>query len=121
MTLDEDIKIVGMPHVGVIKVVQLFLDGHPVMLCGPMNVYHKDILQDYLKSQGIEPESVELYNKKLPALKGDRYEVVGMGKGQVNQETDYIKIPPSISVDYKIRTDEDFGERLKQQFSNWKQ
>jgi len=56
MALDEDIKIIELPQNGIFKVVQLFVDKHPVMICGIG--HHKYLLGDYLRSVGIEPEII---------------------------------------------------------------
>ena len=119
MTLEEDIQIVNLPKKGTFKLVQLKLDDHPVMLCGPLVDCHKFILRDYLESQNIPIQSFRQDSKKLITLEGPRYIVVGMGVCNIDLEVKYFSLPYGESQDYRIGPSEDFEKRLRLQFADW--
>ena len=124
MALDENIELIGLPEEGDFKVVQLIFDGHPVMVCGERNRFHKDMLEEYLRSQGVEPEKIKIpfkmgMEKILTSPRGERYHVVGMGEAGIMQRSRFFQLPGGISVDYHLKPDEYFKERLKQQFAGW--
>lgn len=120
MTLDEDIKIIDLPNNERFKLVQIIVDGHPVMVCGPTNKFHKDLLENFLKSEKIPYKTKTREDgKQLVSLEGERYQVVGMGEGDIRSNLKYLELPYGKSFDYQITPNKDFRERLKQQFSGW--
>jgi len=125
MTLDQDIELIGFPEQGEFKVVQLFLNNSPIMLFGHNNLKHSDVLETYLKEKGVNPEKVSTGNQigKVVAIKGENYEVVGMGKCTVYYYQKIIRPPNGRSVDYaKVieGTNLAFNERFRSQLKDWR-
>lgn len=121
MPLEEDIELVDMPNKrGEVKVVQLFLDSAPIMVCSNVG-FHSDILQRYLQTNSIEPETTEIDYQQVPVLSGDRYQVVGMGKMQiVTLRPRVLRLPYGRSTTYDLAVNRDFHERLEGQFLGWR-
>lgn len=119
MPLDQDIELVDMPVQGDFKLVQLMLDGDPVMVCGPTSGedgYHRKILADFLDDRGVEYDTVK---RGVPSPKGDRYELVGCGVGGRYTDCNLFQLPDGGSHEYKMRPHPDFKERLRIQFQGW--
>jgi len=118
MPLNQDIEIVNPPEdssEASFKIVQLFVRGSPVMVCGPRNIYHGDILANYLISRNISyttftVKDYEVGERDLPNLEGEDYNVVGMG------EANSLDCTFGTSIDYRIRPNSDFNVRLEKQF-----
>ena len=126
MPLDEDIELMGLPQEGEIKVVQIMFDGHPVMICGSeKESYHAFLLEDFLTSKGINPQrttSCMEKGRKIVAVEGERYKVVGMGRCVMFSDSKNFRLPYGGSADYQDYvkgTNQEFRERLQQQFSDW--
>ena len=119
MALEEKIEIIGLPDEGRFKIVQLFMDKHPVMLCASTKNSHQYILGDYLKSKGIDYALMPEGEHMLPSVKGERYEVVGMGECEIKLHLNFFQLPCGKSYDYSIGPNEDFNEQLKKQFEGW--
>ena len=65
---------------GLNEVVQLYIDEKPRLAINDISTYHKFILERILNEDKLKFESVNLgYDWNGPALKGERYRVVGMG------------------------------------------
>ena len=68
------------------KVVQLYINGNPLLICGNPTLYHGQILEQILKERGMEYETFDAGTEGCPFLlpkpSGPRYEVVGMGTCQ---------------------------------------
>ena len=90
MSLDEDIEIINLPEEGRFKIVQLLVDGRPVMVCGSTDLLHKDILRAYLISMGIDVP--KLQDVELTPSHGKRYRVYGMGEAEINQDTRFFQL-----------------------------
>lgn len=122
MTLEQDIEIIDLPiENGEFKVVQLILDGKPVMLCG--YTYHSEILETYLKSKEIEYKK-EIHKTllgeiEIPSIEGQRYKVVGMGRAKINSKRKQLQLPYGASADYNLSPDYAFREQLRKQFQDW--
>ncbi len=104
-----------------IKVVQMYADNKPVLLCGPDTDFHAYILQKYLSQSGI-PFTVADTNPRgqvMPALNGDRYQVVGMGNTVVFPSIKTMRTPGGESADYDLGVSQEFNERIKQVLKDW--
>lgn len=122
MALEQDIEIIDLPNErSEFKVVQLFLDKKPVMLCG--YTYHSEILEAYLRSKKIEPEKKThktlLGEVEIPVLEGPRYKVIGMGRAKIDPRRKQFQLPYDASADYNLSPDYAFREQLKKQFLDW--
>ncbi len=94
-----------------LKIVQLELDGRQITLCGPESwIMHGQILQTFLEQAKVPFELVRgaRSGKMFPALQGERYTVVGMGKLGAGRMQ-----PDSASLDYNIAVSQGFNERFK--------
>ncbi len=118
MALDENIEIIGLPETGDFKVVQIFVDGHPIMVCGSSYRGHRDLLKNFLDSREI-PYKTSDGAGTSPYLKQERYKVVGMGKAEIRQKNNFFRLPHGLSLYYGISVNAEFRERLKQQFAGW--
>ena len=70
------------------KVIQLIINGEPLLIGkrhvkgATEEIYHPDILAEFLISRGIKYKMDSL-RPPSPALKGKRYHAVGMGKCKI--------------------------------------
>lgn len=122
MALEQDIEIINLPNEkGEFKVVQLFLDGKPVMLCG--YTYHSEILETYLRSKEIELEKKTrktlLGEVDIAVPEGPRYRVVGMGRAKIDPRRKQFQLPYDASADYGIGPNWEFREKLREEFQDW--
>lgn len=122
MVLEKEIEIVDLPkRGGEFKVIQLLVDEFPVMLCG--YTYHSEILEGYLRKKniGYETKTVrELFEEvEIPLECGEQYRVLGMGYCKIFPDSKVLQLPYGSSHAYKISTDYQFREKLREQFKNW--
>ncbi len=121
MPLDRDIVLVDMPVQDEFKLVQLMLDGEPIMVCGPTRgteAFHRKILARFLGDRGVDYDT-DPVKKTMPLPKGDRYEVVGCGTGARYTDWNLFQLPYGGSHDYRMRPNPDFTDRLRIMFKGW--
>lgn len=111
-------KLSEIPHIKLMKVVQLYIDGKP--LFGVENEhtsYHVLILEECLRKEGIEFNLIPIDNGNDfgPALKGERYRAVGMGFLIKGGNKFYFS---GSSQDYGIGIDKTHLEDYKQSVEN---
>jgi hypothetical protein len=122
MPLDQDIEIIGLPQgndLFSLKIVQLYLDGAPKMICASNREFHTDILAGYLDSKQVPFTTFQPRHHVLTSLKGERYSVVGMGCCAIYPVNKMFQMPYDFSMDYGLSPNKDFNERLKQQLADW--
>ena len=124
MTIDQKVELIRFPKEGNIKVVQIYLDNQPFLLCGKENrFYHAEILENFLICKEVEYTSSPLPGKNynVADLEGERYKVVGMGYAKVMvTNPPSMRLPYAGSGDYKIDADEEFNELIKKTLEGWK-
>jgi hypothetical protein len=109
ITPADKLEIVGKIPVSfgeMAKIVQLYVNGKPILLCGPTESLHASILETYLRARRISFTKRDgRDNSDIPELTGDRYCVVGMGA--IGLFDSYII--NSTSLDYDLSPDPDFN------------
>ncbi|MEE9525259.1 MAG: hypothetical protein V3V78_01480 [Candidatus Woesearchaeota archaeon] len=121
MTIDQTVEIIRLPEEGIFKVVQLYLDNKPYLLCGRPDqeeMYHRDLLASFLLSKDIEYSKIPIPGDEaltMPSLgsEEERYIVTGMGVASISKSNKIFKLPQGDSHDYKISIDEEFNELLR--------
>jgi hypothetical protein len=131
----KDIKIINLPIIEKeFKIVQLYHNSEPIMLCGTRELkskyFHWNILENYLKANHIEFDAfapdVRHPMSVIPRPKMDGvYEVVGMGYAGIAQDIEHFQLPYGSSSDYKMTPNEEFKIKLKEMFAEgstfWKE
>ncbi len=127
------VKLVDLPDNAMeFKIIQLFHNSEPVMLCGTRqlgrNYFHSKILEKYLKENKIEFDTFApdpRFPKMLIPSKelSDVYNVVGAGYAGIDKSICYFQLPYGKSKDYDIGVDKDFNMMIKETFmqmpGNW--
>jgi hypothetical protein len=122
MTIDQKVEFIRLPKKGIFKVVQIYLDNKPYLMCGDKEkYYHYQLLESFLLSKEVEYASTLVPGTKLKVadLEGERYKVAGMGSASINQQEKKFDLPGGFSEGYKIRIDEEFNELIKKEFEGW--
>ena len=128
----KEVKLIDFPAVDDrFKVVQLYHNSEPVLLCESRenNLFlHGRILEHYLKSQNIDFETFvplqEFPESLMPKLElSNVYKVVGMGHAEVYPSMNFFQLPYWESRDYGIGVNKEFNELIKETFkkksSDW--
>jgi|WetSurMetagenome_2_1015567.scaffolds.fasta_scaffold742882_1 hypothetical protein len=120
------IKIVNLPIIAKeFKIVQLYHNSQPIMLCGTMELkkkyFHWNILEDYLKANNIEFEAfapdIRFPMSVIPRPeKTGVYKVVGAGYAGIAQDIEHFQLPYGSSRDYKMQPSEEFKDKLREMF-----
>lgn len=123
MAIDDKLELVNFPiEKGRCKVIQIEVNGKPVVVFGPQNALHRDILERYLTEQKVAITRIPVPNVPtltMPALEGPEYRVVGMGESEVNPRVRFLQLPYGESYGYKIGIDKGYNQRLKTQLPGW--
>lgn len=112
--------IIELPEkFGSYKVVQIYLERDnqkiPFLPFNHMGQYHADILGDFLKANNIAFGINNEHGKELPSLKGNGYEVVGMG--YIDTYGKMIMFSRD-SFDYGLGINREHIEKCKSHFRN---
>ncbi len=120
------VKLINLPEKETeFKVVQMYLNKEPILLCGSRKLgrknFHGLILEQYLKEQNVAFEKFAPDNKfpnwLLPKLELEGvYKVVGMGKMGIDQGIYFVQLPYGSSYDYKIGINNEFNKLIKETF-----
>ena len=121
MILDDKIELLNFPDKKErFKVIQIYVDEKPYLVCGSMSFNHYEILKNFLEERKINFQMIQLrQNFTIPSSNGERYKVCGMGEAEVFPEIKFFQLPYGSSHDYKIGTDKAFNDRLKELFIGW--
>lgn len=123
MSLEKTIPRVNWPEKdGEHNVVQLDIDGQPYLRFPQKECEdygHAETLRVALEKQGIKPELMpNRLGKMIPVLKGERYEVYGMGiaKIDVGQRRAFFS---GRSWDYDISINREHLDSISQLEPDW--
>lgn len=96
----------------IVKVVQLYIDGRPILRLGPKSVFHASILERILAEFGLAFEKQKTpFGREVPKLRGERYEAVGMGQCQLfNKEYCFY----GDSGDYNIKINREHLQKCRE-------
>lgn len=126
MIPEGKVKIIDFPNNNSreFRIVQLYLDETPYMVCGNSDDLHAEVLEKFLKSHKIRFDTIPSPNnpkRQMPVLfDSNRYRVVGMGKADIHYDIRFFQLPYDISRDYKIGPDKEFNKMLMEMFAGWR-
>jgi hypothetical protein len=105
------------PESGVYKVVQLSIDGKPLLAFG--NIIHGNILASVLRKFGIEYKLLEnRLHERVPAIEGEHYKVLGAGKAAIDAESKKAYFW-DISGGYGIGINEEHVNEIRKLYADW--
>ena len=129
MTEQKLVEIVNLSdYNGGYKGVQLYVDNSPVLILGPeLNSWHDILLRSFLEERGLKFSTIQQPGAKTPiqiqppALKGERYRVVGMGEFHLDPKKKWYSGAGGGSYCYKIGIDEEHRTLVKRalEASGW--
>jgi len=124
MSLGENLQRANWPEKsGEYKVVQLEIDGQPYLRF-PIKEYgensHAGILMVLFRKNDIRFQRIEgVSGATVPALKGEKYKVHGMGKAKIDAEQMHASFYGN-SLDYDIGINAEHLNLIKQLEKDWK-
>ena len=102
------------------KVVQIILNDRPFLCLGNSNEFHYSILEAFLKSMDVTYKTVSIMGETVPALRGENYKVVGMGRLFVNiRNGQKMATFGTNSYMYGIGINKKFVEAVKEHNPEW--
>ena len=124
MLPEGKVKLVDFPlNDGEFKIVQIYLDETPYLVCGAYDDLHQELLKKFLISYEVNFDIIPapgMPDFQVPALSDNkRYRVAGMGKSEIYYNIKYFQLPYHASHHYKICPDKEFNEMLKKMFIGW--
>lgn len=118
--MSEEIPRVIIPEKdGVLKFVQLYINGEPYFRSKLCSIYHSIILEDALREFDLNFETRQIGGINIPLKEGENYEAVGMGFGGLNKfkERRTLNIlTRNSSMDYDIGFNQEHFEKIKSYF-----
>ena len=105
------------PESGMYKVVQLSIDGKPLLAFDDIN--HGNILANFLKKFGIDFKVLEnRLRERVPAIEGERYKVLGAGKAVIDAESRKAYFWDK-SAGYGVSISEEHVNEIRKLYADW--
>jgi hypothetical protein len=105
----QEIAFVNFPKTdGEGKMLQITVDGSPVMVFGRRNTDHASLLEDYLSSGNIPFETMKVVSYTVPKPSGDRYAMTGAGFWSIRHKYGILALCGESGI-YSIPVDRSYG------------